>query len=256
MAISKVIGLKASICFMVFVYFKKAGMTLVSIPFLYASIVDFLVAIASHPSINLPLLLGKSSDGYFPLWSKLLFGPYLASVRLYASLKRLKTREPAYNEIIEGLYVGGWPSSLDRLPPGEPAIIDCTCELPRNPAFSKNAYMCLPTWDTRAPQPFQIESAVRWACRKRSQKKPIYIHCAFGHGRSVSVMCALLVALGVAEDWKTAEKIIRERRPCIRMNALHRKSLEEWSKCLLSSKGSVESSVSSEVLSGGASRKQ
>lgn len=181
MGISIVIGLKACVCFMTFIYFRKPGMTLVSIPFLHASLVDFLVAIASLPSVNVPLLLGKTSDGHFPLWSKLLFGPYLLSVRLYASFKRLKTREPAYNEIIEGLYVGGWPSSLDRLPPGEPAaIIDCTCELPRNPAFSRNAYMCIPTWDTRAPQPWQIESAVHWACRKRSQKKPIYIHCAFG----------------------------------------------------------------------------
>lgn len=47
-------------------------------------------------------------------------------------------------------------------------------------------------------------------------------------------MCALLVALGVVEDWKNAEKLIRERRPYIRMNALHRKALEEWSKHRLS----------------------
>ncbi|RVW58569.1 hypothetical protein CK203_110887 [Vitis vinifera] len=56
-----------------------------------------------------------------------------------------------------------------------------------------------------------------------------------GHGRSVCVMCALLVALGVAEDWKNAEKLIREKRPYIQMNALHRKALEEWSKHRLSS---------------------
>ena len=51
-----------------------------------------------------------------------------------------------------------------------------------------------------------------------------------GHGRSVAVMCALLVALGLAEDWKNAEKMIRERRPYIRMNSLHRNALDEWSK--------------------------
>lgn len=56
-----------------------------------------------------------------------------------------------------------------------------------------------------------------------------------GHGRSVAVMCALLVALGVAEDWKNAEKLICEKRPYIRMNALHRKALDEWSKHRLSS---------------------
>lgn len=54
--------------------------------------------------------------------------------------------------------------------------------------------------------------------------------CLTGHGRSVAVMCALLVALGIAEDWKNAEKLIKQKRPYIRMNALHRKALEEWSK--------------------------
>lgn len=53
---------------------------------------------------------------------------------------------------------------------------------------------------------------------------------ATGHGRSVCVMCAILVTLGLAEDWKNAERVVREKRPLIRMNKNHRKNLEEWSK--------------------------
>ena len=49
-----------------------------------------------------------------------------------------------------------------------------------------------------------------------------------GHGRSACVVCAILVVLGIAETWKDAENIIRERRK-IKMNALHWKTLEEWS---------------------------
>ncbi|KHG21996.1 putative ynbD [Gossypium arboreum] len=101
--------------------------------------------------------------------------------------------------------------------------------------FKGHSYLCVPTWDTRAPQPGQIESAVKWACRKRARNQPVYVHCAYGHGRSVAVMCALLVALGVVENWKAAEKYIRERRPCIKMNSLHYKALEEWSSSRLSS---------------------
>lgn len=48
-------------------------------------------------------------------------------------------------------------------------------------------------------------------------------------------MCALLVTLGVVDHWKDAEKLIREKRPYIQMNALHRQALEEWSKNHLSS---------------------
>lgn len=71
-----------------------------------------------------------------------------------------------------------------------------------------------------------------------------------GHGRSVAVMCALLVALGVADDWKNAEKLIKEKRPYIQMNALHRQALEEWSNYRLSSpKRSEEIGLSSVILS-------
>ncbi|KAJ6909097.1 hypothetical protein NC652_020154 [Populus alba x Populus x berolinensis] len=174
--------------------------------------------------------------------------------------------EEPYNEICEGVYVGGWPYSVDKLPPGNPAIIDCTCEFPRKEEFKGHSYLCLPTWDTRAPQPGEIESAVEWASRKRAQNVPVFIHCAYvkcqnsgnykvrfraagGHGRSVAVMCALLVALGVVEDWKKAELFIRERRPYISMNSVQYKALEEWSKHWLSTPSIDEVNSSSAVSS-------
>ncbi|KAI3995133.1 hypothetical protein MKX01_031935 [Papaver californicum] len=259
MGISKLIALEATVLLSVFVFLKNLGFTFISIPFIYASLVSFLVAIASHPGINLPLLLGKTSDGKLPIWSRIIFGPFLYFVRLFGLTRRLVSKEPPYNEVCEGVYVGGWPYSLKTLPPGEPAIIDCTAELPRTLAVSHCCYFSIPTWDTRAPQPSEIESAVKWALRKRALNKPVFIHCAFGHGRSVAVTCAILVALGVAEDWKSAENIIRERRPCINMNSLHRKSLDEWSMHRLSSKNRNEEgslNVSAVLLSDSSQQKR
>lgn len=232
--LSVLIGLKAVSLLLLFVYLRKLGFVLLSLPFLYASLISILVSIASHPSINLPKLLGKNPDGTFPIWSLVMFSPYLYFVRFFSALRRLSSGEAPYSEICEGLYVGGWPYSPKKLPPGNLAIVDCTCEFPRNLGLSGYAYLCVPTWDTRAPQPGEIESAVKWACRKRAQGVPIFVHCAYGHGRSVTVMCALLVALGVAEDWKNAEKLMKQKRPYIRMNALHHKALDEWSKHRLS----------------------
>jgi hypothetical protein len=60
-------------------------------------------------------------------------------------------------------------------------------------------------------------------------------------GGAFCVMCAILVALGLAEDWKQAEKIIKEKRPFIKMNFFHRKSLKEWSEHLTSAKRSSTS---------------
>lgn len=234
LGLSILIGFKATCLFLCFAILRLFRFALLSLPFLFASLVSLLVSLAAHPSINLPLLLGKRPDGTFPLWSMILFGPYLYFVRAFNALRRLLSGEAPYTEVHEGVYVGGWPSSPAQMPPGDPAIIDITCELPRRAEFSRHSYMCIPTWDTRSPQPGEIESAVKWACRKRAQNKPVFIHCAHGHGRSVAVCCAFLVALGVAEDWKQAEKIIRERRPYIRMNIFHRRALEEWSKHRLS----------------------
>jgi hypothetical protein len=71
------------------------------------------------------------------------------------------------------------------MPPGDPAIIDCTCEFPRLKGFSGGLpYMCVPTWDTRSPQPGDIEHAVKWACRKRDLNRPIFVHCAYGNYHS------------------------------------------------------------------------
>ncbi|KAF1880762.1 hypothetical protein Lal_00011821 [Lupinus albus] len=232
--ISFLIALKATILFIFFLYLKNLTYTFFSLPFLYASLVDFLVSIASHPSIDLPILLGKNPDGTFPIWSFLIFFPYLYFVRLFSALRRLRSGEPPYTEVDDGLYVGGWPASPHMMPPGEPAIVDCTAEFPRLMEFSGLPYRCIPTWDTRSPQPADIESAVKWAIGKRQLHRPVFVHCAYGHGRSVAVMCALLVALGITEDWKNAEKLIKQKRPYIRMNALHRKALEEWSRHRLS----------------------
>ncbi|XP_074559809.1 uncharacterized protein LOC141815837 isoform X1 [Curcuma longa] len=230
MGISKVMGSVSTILLSTSVYLKKSGRPYTAVPLLLSALVGYTVSIASHPAVNLPLILGKRSHGSFPLWSKFLFAPYLLTVRVYTVFKRMKRKESLYDEIVEGLYLGGWPTSSSHLPPGDLVVIDCTCELPRTYFVPADSYLCIPLWDSRSPDPTQIECAVRWACQKRSEKKPVYIHCANGHGRSVCVMCAILVELGAAENWKDAEKMIREKRPLIRMNAHHRKRLEEWSK--------------------------
>lgn len=178
--ISFLIGLKAAALFSLFLFLRFYGFRLLSFQFLYASLVSLLVSIASLPSINLPLLLGKRTDGSFPIWSIVIFSPFLFFVRFLPSLRGLYRRDDPYSEICEGIFVGGWPSSPDRLPPCNPAILDCTCELPRCLEVSGPSYLCIPTWDTRSPQPENIESAVRWVCRKREQKRPVFIHCAYG----------------------------------------------------------------------------
>lgn len=147
---------------------------------LQASAVGFAAAICSHPSVNHTGLFGKSTEGDFPIWSHLLFYPYLYPLRAYIRLRRLKSREPVFTEIGPGLYVGGWPCAASQLPPGTPAVVDCTCELPRPASVQSLPYLNIQVWDSRGPRAEEIELAVRWCVQKRRQHHPIFIHCAFG----------------------------------------------------------------------------
>lgn len=49
-----------------------------------------------------------------------------------------------------------------------------------------------------------------------------------GHGRSVTVLCALLVTLGVCDTWQNAELFVKSTRPLARLNQGQKISLVEW----------------------------
>eukprot|EP00249_Psilotum_nudum_P017682 c26439_g1_i1 orf=608-1339(-) len=229
MGISKAVGACAAVLFSAVFALRRTASTYVLLPPLHTSLVFTLVAVSSHPVFNFTQLFCKDPDGSFPWWSRLLFCPYLYSTRGYVLMRRIMTGEAVYSRVSEGLYVGGWPVLQENIPPGEPAVLDCTCELPRSTCARHLPYLCIPTWDSRGPRSEDIEVAVKWAAQKRSENRPVFIHCAFGHGRSVAIMCALLVYLGLVETWKDGEKMIKEFRPCIRINRLQKESLDKWS---------------------------
>jgi hypothetical protein len=159
MGIPKVTGIAATALLISYVGMWKIDMRIVTFPFVATSCVAYIVTFASHNAINIPWILGKNSTGRFSLWSTILFGPFLMLARAYAIVKRFIRKESVYDKIAEGLYLGGWPFMLKHLPPGGPSVVDCTCELPRSSFVSEDEYLCLATWDTRAPTPDQIELA-------------------------------------------------------------------------------------------------
>lgn len=90
MGISKLIGLKATVLLLAFYFTRKLGVNLIPVPLLYASLVAYLIAVASHPAVNLPLLLGKSSDGIFPLWSMIIFGPFFVLYSVICAFEKME----------------------------------------------------------------------------------------------------------------------------------------------------------------------
>lgn len=140
--------------------------------------------------------------------SKLLFWPYHLGLRGKLFIQRRKSTEPLYDQL-QGtrMYIGGWPEQPGWLPEGNPAIVDVTCELPRT--CTDSAYLVLPTWDCQAPNTAQIQQGVDFAQEQLSAGQSVYIHCAHGHGRSATVLAALLIATGQAATAEEAVEIMR-----------------------------------------------
>jgi predicted protein tyrosine phosphatase len=66
-----------------------------------------------------------------------------------------------------------------------------------------------PAADTHAPDAASIQGAVEWVQGQLGLGREVYIHCAHGHGRSATVLAAVLIALGQAKGADEAVAIMR-----------------------------------------------
>lgn len=148
---------------------------------LHASLVGFVIAICTLPFVNRTRVLGKLDTGLIPGTSYLIFWPYFLALHAHVAVKRYFSTEPRFTEVQDGLFVGAWPSRPSDIPAGLlPAVVDCTCELPRMSCSMRSPYLCVRAWDSCAPTPGDIELAVRWAMQKRAEGVHVFIHCANG----------------------------------------------------------------------------
>jgi protein-tyrosine phosphatase len=169
--------------FLMYLYYKTKD---VASPFktyllLHASLVGFVITICTLPFVNWTRVLGKLDTGLIPGTSYFIFWPYFLALHTHIAVKRYFNTEPRFSEVRDGLFVGAWPSRPSDIPAGRlPAVLDCTCELPRMSCSMQSPYLCVQAWDSCAPTPGDIELAVRWAMQKRAEGVPVFIHCANG----------------------------------------------------------------------------
>jgi protein-tyrosine phosphatase len=69
---------------------------------------------------------------------------------------------------------------------------------------------------------------VQWAAQQRAAGRPVLVHCAHGHGRSATVLCAILIAEGQARGIGDAEAMLKAERPRVRLNYRQRGALKAW----------------------------
>jgi len=220
--------------------------------------VGFLWPCVSHAAFGVAYLLDdprvtakNTKTGKIPLWNLILMGPlYLELWTVWALRAYIHNKEPVWEEICEGVYVGRFPflfgfqvqleediggqkkadtrrqidSKKAPFPPHVGLIVDITCEFVEVDALLRNkSYICLPSLDSSfCPDDDLVLEKLLYAYQWDLQKGGIYIHCAAGHGRSVLFLGMLMVLKGVAADLPDALTKIRKNRPVCRWNQTHR----------------------------------
>jgi len=148
---------------------------------------------------------------------------------------------PAATEVVPGWYLGGLFVDRVRLVDGgddqaqDPdgkgltwaAIVDLTCEFAERGRCHPEDYYHLPTWDGCPPDHTRFAEVGRFLA-KRAPRGPVVVHCAYGVGRSTTVLCAALVVAGHFQHWEQALKHVAERRPIVHVNASMRRALDQF----------------------------
>jgi len=77
----------------------------------------------------------------------------------------------------------------------------------------------LRVYDCDAPEPAQLEAAVRFIGEARAAGESVLVHCFAGIGRSATVACAYLISQGLSAD-DAIEQVRRARSPfCVESSA-------------------------------------
>ena len=173
-----------------------------------------------------PLLKGQR----WP-WLQPLFWPFRAVSYAVFAGARWWRRATVVDEVTPGLFLGPrlFPWEAGALQTrGVTVVIDLTSELPTAAAFAKSPFerYGVPTLDRGAPPAAVFDEAVRWVAAKVTSGQSVYVHCAFGRGRSATLAAAVLIALGRARDAAEALAMVAAARPSVSVKGEQLAALE------------------------------
>jgi hypothetical protein len=166
-------------------------------------------------------------------WLQPVFFPFRAVSWCTWRLARLARRGDGPSEVAPGVWVGPRlrPHEIESLAAqGVTSVLDLTSELPTLPTMNRAPWtrLALPTLDRTSPPDALLDEAARWIVARRAEGRGVYIHCAFGRGRSGVLACVALLALGVTRDPDDALARVTTRRRWIRLRAGQRAAVARF----------------------------
>ena len=170
-------------------------------------------------------VFGKTDDGTMRLLPAIVMAPFLFFTWLVWWLQNLFSKEPIWNEVMPGLFVGR-RCSFDCLPPNATTIIDLTAEFPTPRKIRRHTkVMCVPTLDGCSPD--RADCLRLFDVLNENDDAVVYVHCANGHARSVTFVAGLLTNKGITNTPDAALQKLKQCRPRASPNADQRRFLQE-----------------------------
>lgn len=209
------------------------------------------VFIASHPVIRIafasgslcfiimglgflrlgPRIFLKQPHGRLHPLSYALYWPYhIVNAVSMLGVAKLK-HENALDMILPNLYLGRHLTLLERGIARDSkieAVLDVTSEFARcAPLRGASHYKCIPLLDTYAASVDQLQEGANFIEAHISQR-PVFVHCAMGHGRSATMAAAYLLHSEQAASVDEALQFLRGRRPEVGFSISQRAALEAF----------------------------
>jgi hypothetical protein len=160
-----------------------------------------------------------------------VFYPFLALRRAGASLRLLRGEWRSW--ITPQLLLGGflYPSDVAELRrEGIGAVVNVSRELIEPRAALESAgidYLQVPCWDGRVPGLDDAHRGVGFIAANIAEGRKVYVHCASGVGRSVSlVLCYLCAHEGASVE--DALATLTRLRPRVSLSRVQRGFVDEY----------------------------
>ncbi len=215
-------GFAAFFTWMALLCGKTGGVDAITLGFAYAALAEtftgVLYLVASLFRIN-PGTLFKAPSGEVRKLYRFIVWPYLFFEYIAWFRYRSSEKEPLFEEVEEGLFIGGRLIEEDAgkvREAGIRAVLDMVAEF-GPPSLIANdphiTYLALPVLDGTAPSISDLEAATRFVINARQAGLPVLVHCTFGHGRSATAIAASLIRLNKAATQDEAmEKLMKLKR--------------------------------------------
>lgn len=171
-----------------------------------------------------PGTMGKRAAGTLAPISVVLLLPYLLLLWTVWHLWRLTSREPKWNAI-NGDFLLGRRLLGSETPAEVASVVDLTSEFAEPASMrSVECYRAFPMLDATGRTTAEIRTLAQEVL---AMPKPVYLHCAQGHGRSGLLAAALLLECGDAKTADEAFQMVRAVRPGVHLSGPQLRVLQE-----------------------------